>query len=80
MCASWARMGECSKNPLFMHRSVCTEWVVASRGLRRTARPRPRTAPGSAATAERVRYSQEGNLRRDVQELPYASGRGPEFH
>ena len=22
MCASWARMGECSKNPLFMHRSA----------------------------------------------------------
>ena len=26
MCASWAKMGECSKNPLFMHRSAYTEW------------------------------------------------------
>eukprot|EP00964_Phaeocystis_antarctica_P083779 scaffold52728_cov69-Phaeocystis_antarctica.AAC.12 len=26
MCASWARMGECSKNPLFMHRSAYTGW------------------------------------------------------
>ena len=78
MCASWARMGECSKNPLFMHRSASTEWFDFP-GPSRT-RPRPEAALGSALTSELVRYSQEGNLRRDVQELQHASGRGSGLH